>query len=198
MEGSGGLRNARRRDGFTLVELMVTLAIVGIFALIAAPSLTAFVHHAQFQHSEACARTLYLDAEANLAHLRAAGLWEDFKEDLLAAGEPAALSESPQSGTHEIRGVLLNGSETGGGAKARVLERLIGEDTYDSGFLDACICVEVDVTSGHVYAVFYSTATGALSYAPGTGGYLGERGYASRLERRLGCYPAGGTEPERR
>ena len=199
MGWSGGLRNARQRDGFTLVELMVILTIVGILMALAAPSLTAYVHHAQFQRNEAYARTLYLAAEASLTHLRAAGLWEDFKTDLLAVGEMAVLPGDSQSGAHEILGVFLNGSAPESGAEKRVWDRLTGGDTYDSGILNAYICIEIDVTSGHAYSVFYSTTTGALGYVPGTEGYLGDRTYGSRLARRLGYYLAGDTvnEPER-
>lgn len=118
-----------------------------------------------------------------MTHLRASGLWEDFEADLLSAGEWAGVSE-----THEIFGVLLNGCETESEAKERIRACLIGIDTFDSKIRNAYICIEVDVTSGHVYSVFYSTTTGALSYEPGTDGYLGSRDYASRSERRLGGY----------
>ncbi len=186
----------------TLVELVVALAVAGVLAAIAVPSLTAYVHHAQFQRNEAYARTIFLDVEANLTHLRAAGLWEDFKAELCAVGETASLPESAESRTHEIRAVLLNGSAPDGGAKGRVVEKLVDRDTYDAGILNAYICIEVDVTSGHARAVFYSTTTGALGYEPGTDGYLGDRAYGSRLERRLGCYLAGEmmrvSETERR
>lgn len=186
----------------TLVEMVAALAIVGILAAIAVPSLTAYVHHAQFQRNEAYARTIFLDAEANLTHLRAAGLWEDFKAELCAVGETVGLPESAEPETHEIRAVLLNGRALDGGAKGRVVEKLVNWDTYDAGILNAYICIEVDVTSGHVWAVFYSTTTGALGYEPGTDGYLGDRTYGSRIERRLGCYLAGETvhvsETERR
>ncbi len=193
METRAGIWIVRQKAGVTLVELMVSLAIVGILAAIAVPNLTAYVHHAQFQRNEAYARTLYLDAEANLTHLRAAGLWEDFKKELCAVGETVSLPGDAEPEAHEVRAVLLNGIVPDGGDKGRVVDELIGRDTYDGEILNAYVCIEVDVTSGHVRAVFYSTTTGALGYEPGTDGYLGDREYGSLLERRLGCYLAGDT-----
>lgn len=182
---------AKRKGGFTLVELMVVLAIQGILIAIAAPNLTAYVHHAQFQRNEAYARTIYLAAEASLTHIRVAGEWEDFKKVLLAAGEPTGIQGEQNPQAHEICGVLLNGRGPDGEAKERVRAKLLNEASYDGDILNANICIEVDLTSGHIRAVFYSTTTGDLSYEPGTDGYLGDREYGSRLERRLGCYPAG-------
>ena len=91
MENRAGTWKGRRKAGMTLVELVVALAIAGVLAAIAVPSLTAYVHHAQFQRNEAYARTIFLDAEANLTHLRAAGLWEDFKAELCAVGRRLAV-----------------------------------------------------------------------------------------------------------
>lgn len=177
---------ARRKKGAALVKLMIAFTIAGIAAAIAVPSLTAYIHHAQFQRNRAYAQTIYLDAEANLAHLRAAGLWEDFQADLRAAGETVPLSESGNPEAHEICGVIWNGRTPEGGIKERVIERLAARDTSDGGILKGEFCIEVDLTSGHIWAVFYSASAGALCYEPGTDGYLGDRTYDSLLERRLG------------
>lgn len=182
---------ADRKGGFTLVELMVVLAIQGVLIAIAAPNLTAYLHHAQFQRNEAYARTIYLGTEASLAHIRTTGEWEAFKKDLLTAGEPTTIQGKQNPGTNGTCGVLLNGREPESEAKERVRTKLLKEASCDSDILNAYICIEIDVTSGHVCTVFYSTTTGQLSYEPGTDGYLGDREYGSRLERRLGCYPAG-------
>lgn len=169
---------------------MVVLAIQGILLAIAVPNLTAYVHRAQFQRNEAYARTIYLAAEASLTHIRTAGQWEDFKKDLLVAGEPAAITGEQNPQQDEICGVILNGRGPDSEAKGRVRTQLLDEASYGGDILNANICIEIDITSGHIYAVFYSTTTGDFSYEPGTDGYLGDREYGSRLERRLGCYPA--------
>lgn len=181
---------SKGKGGFTLVELMVALALEGIILAIAVPNLTVWLHHAQFQRNEGYARTIYLAAEASLTHIRSTGQWEDIKADLFAAGEPAAIPGEQNPPAHEIRGVLLNGRGPDSEAKERIRTQLLNEASRDVDISNAYICIEVDMTSGHVRTVFYSTTTGDLSYEPGTDGYLGDREYESRLERRLGCYPA--------
>lgn len=174
--------SAKWNGGFTLAELIAALAIQGIFVAIAVPNLTAYLHRAQFQRNEAFARTIYLAAEANLTHLRLTGQWEDFKKDLLAAG-----TRSPE--TNAVYGVLLNGRGPDSEAKERIKSKLLRETAFDGESENAYICIEVDLLTMQVHAIFYSETTGNLSYNPGTDGYLGGQSYENRFERRLGRYP---------
>ena len=178
-------RSAWRKGGFTLPEMIVTLLILGIFAQITIPNLTNYLHRSQFRRNEEIARTIYLDAETNLAHLCAAGQWENVETELLSAGE---LSPFPQAADDVICGIFLNGNDLSNEPALSLWKHLLDLDRYGGDVLNAFICVEIDLTTKHVHSVFYSKTTGDLTYAPGTDGYLGERGYDSRSERRLGCY----------
>ncbi len=51
--------NAKKRKGFTIVELIVVMAIIAILTLIAVPTFTKFIDDAAETTTEANARTLY-------------------------------------------------------------------------------------------------------------------------------------------
>ncbi len=181
--------------GFTLVELMVVLAITGVAAAIALPNLTAFVRHAQFRRNEELAKSIYLDAEASLTYLRTSGQWESFRAELM---EDASRKKGISANTRAKDARTVYVLRTGGGSGDReLLDRLIGAD-FHGGLRGANICVEIDAEAGRVYSAFYSTTAGGLTYTDDRAeGYLGfdRRSLEDRKPRRLGYYsvedPAG-------
>jgi type IV pilus assembly protein PilA len=57
-------RYARKRDGFTLIELMVVVGIIGVMAAIAYPSLTAYIHKSRCAEAAAFLGQIKLHQEA--------------------------------------------------------------------------------------------------------------------------------------
>ncbi len=174
--------------GFTLVELMVVLAITSLTAAFALPNLTAFVRHAQFHRNEEQAKSIYLDAEASLTYLRTSGQWESFRAELTE--DASRKKEIPASQTREARTVyvLRTGGENG---DRELLDRLIGAGSYGGGPRGAGICIEIDAEAGRVYSAFYSTTAGGFTYTDDRAeGYLGfdRRSLEDRKPRRLGYY----------
>lgn len=171
-----------RKRGFTLIELMVVLAIMAIIIGIAVPSIVNYRKLAEFRKNESNAKTVYLAAESRLAYYRNSGQWESFQKEVLAEGQAAVL---PEGKSDRIYGITL-----GGDGDDAVRELLDGY-TYDKDMLNAGIAIEVDIESGQVYSAFYGTRCKGLDYsADDHDGVLTmqKRTYDERKDRLLGYY----------
>ena len=62
-----------KKKGFTLVELMVVLAITAILAVLVGGGLIAYTRLARFEKNEANARTLFQTAQISLTRMETAG-----------------------------------------------------------------------------------------------------------------------------
>ena len=161
----------RGKGGFTLVELAVTLVILSILFAIAVPNLLGYIHLSQFRRNESCAKTMYLSAESALTYCRTGGEWESFCRRVKDEGvlnrsfDEADGEQKKLSG--RIYGIRLDADEYASGELSddgSLVDELLSQDTYDKSLLNAAICIEIDVESGHVYSVFYGTSCKGLYY----------------------------------
>lgn len=161
----------RGKGGFTLVELAVTLVILSILFAIAVPNLLGYIHLSQFRRNESCAKTMYLSAESALTYCRTGGEWESFCRRVKDEGvlnrsfDEADGEQKKLSG--RIYGIRLEADEYASGelsGDGSLVDELLSQDTYDKSLLNAAICIEIDVESGHVYSVFYGTSCKGLYY----------------------------------
>lgn len=196
----------RGKDGFTLVELAVTLVILSILFAIAVPNLLGYIHLSQFRRNESCAKTMYLSAESALTYCRTGGEWESFCRRVKDEGvlnrsfDEADGEQKKLSG--RIYGIRLDADEYASGelsGDGSLVDELLSQDTYDKSLLNAAICIEIDVESGHVYSVFYGTNCKGLYYGSNalsqpaelTGEWLdmdSRASYDLRRAERLGYY----------
>ena len=196
----------RGKGGFTLVELAVTLVILSILFAIAVPNLLGYIHLSQFRRNESCAKTMYLSAESALTYCRTGGEWESFCRRVKDEGvlnrsfDEADGEQKKLSG--RIYGIRLDADEYASGelsGDGSLVDELLSQDTYDKSLLNAAICIEIDVESGHVYSVFYGTNCKGLYYGSNalsqpaelTGEWLdmdSRASYDLRRAERLGYY----------
>lgn len=174
---------------------MVVLGIMAILFGIAIPGLSAYIHLSQFRRNDSYAKTMYLAAESSLTYHRTGGDWEDLALDIEQQGTQSFPDDDEQQSIYALRlapGEYGEETKSGDGA---LLTELLDTDIYDKSMLDAAICLEIDITSGQIYSVFYGTNCDGLYYSHEGGDHVGQlcidgdkRDYDTRKAERLGYY----------
>ncbi|WP_455501625.1 prepilin-type N-terminal cleavage/methylation domain-containing protein [Gemmiger sp.] len=188
--------NTKKRGsrGFTLVELMVVLAITAILAALVGGGLIAYIRLARFEKNEANARTLFQTAQIALTRKDTAGELDAFRQEVLHYGEAGDHFENDDEKDRRIYALYLdkNGDNTGSN---KVVRDLLSNYIYDESLLNAAVCIEIDYESGQVYSVFYDTNSDKLRFdneAGATNIYKRDFAYR-RSESLVGYYSADGT-----
>ena len=193
------------KKGFTLVELMVVLAITAILAVLVGGGLIAYTRLARFEKNEANARTLFQTAQISLTRMETAGELDAFRDKVTKSG---SMGQHFAEGLTDADGKPLNGrtqkdlntyiaalyyDKTGAadGNHNALVKELLGDYIYDASLLNASICVEIDVQSGQVYSVFYDTKSDKLRFNQDGATNIYDRSYDHRRNDSLvGYYSA--------
>lgn len=195
------------KKGFTLVELMVVLAITAILAALVGGGLIAYTRLARFEKNEANARTLFQTAQISLTRMETAGELDAFRRQVMEEGDTGDHFQNDVTVTDAGGKPLVSRTKTElnqnvaalyydrTGAAARnhnaLVERLLGDYIYDASLLNASICVEIDVQSGQVYSVFYDTKSDKLRFNQDGATNIYDRSYGHRRNDTLvGYYSA--------
>lgn len=194
-----------KKKGFTLVELMVVLAITAILAALVGGGLIAYTRLARFEKNEANARTLFQTAQISLTRMETAGELDAFRDKVTKSG---SMGQHFAKGLTDADGKPIDGrtqkdlntyiaalyyDKTGAAAGNHnaLVERLLGDYIYDASLLNASICVEIDVQSGQVYSVFYDTKSDKLRFNEDGATNIYDRSYDHRRNDTLvGYYSA--------
>lgn len=160
-------KKTRRSSGFTMVELMVVLAIMAILAALVGGGLIAYTRLARFEKNEANARTLFQTAQIALTRRDTAGELDDFRQKVLLNGQAGAHFDPAAQKADELNKniyALYYDKVTDTDSDNELLRELLGDYIYDDSLLNAAICVEIDAASGQVYSVFYDTNADKLRF----------------------------------
>lgn len=194
-----------KKKGFTLVELMVVLAITAILAVLVGGGLIAYTRLARFEKNEANARTLFQTAQISLTRMETAGELDAFRDKVTKSG---SMGQHFAEGLTDADGKPLDGrtqkdldtyiaalyyDKTGAadGNHNALVKELLGDYIYDASLLNASICVEIDVQSGQVYSVFYDTKSDKLRFNQDGATNIYDRSYDHRRNDSLvGYYSA--------
>lgn len=165
-------KKTRRSSGFTMVELMVVLAIMAILAALVGGGLIAYIRLARFEKNEANARTLFQTAQIALTRRDTAGELDDFRQKVLLNGQAGAHFDPAAQKADELNKniyALYYDKVTDDDSDNELLRELLGDYIYDDSLLNAAICVEIDAASGQVYSVFYDTNADKLRFVETNG-----------------------------
>lgn len=99
----------KNKKGFTLIELIVVIAILGILALFLVPQFMGYANDAKMQVAEANTRTVWSAASSELAlkNFDPQSEWEEFYD---AVGERLGSSFSTVSISYDVELDSTNGS----------------------------------------------------------------------------------------
>lgn len=188
-------KKTRRSSGFTMVELMVVLAIMAILAALVGGGLIAYTRLARFEKNEANARTLFQTAQIALTRRDTAGELDDFRQKVLLNGQAGAHFDPAAQKADELNKniyALYYDKVTDDDSDNELLRELLGDYIYDDSLLNAAICVEIDAASGQVYSVFYDTNADKLRFGKTNGATdIYDRSYDHRRHDSLvGYYSA--------
>lgn len=196
-----------KKEGFTLVELMVVLAITAILAALVGGGLIAYTRLARFEKNEANARTLFQTAQISLTRMETAGELDAFRRQVMeegstgdhfqndvtvtgADGKPL-VSRTKTELDQNVAALYYDRTGAAAGNHNALVERLLGDYIYDASLLNASICVEIDVQSGQVYSVFYDTKSDKLRFNKDDATNIYDRSYGHRRNDTLvGYYSA--------
>ena len=196
-----------KKKGFTLVELMVVLAITAILAVLVGGGLIAYTRLARFEKNEANARTLFQTAQISLTRMETAGELDAFRRQVMEEGSTGDHFQNDVTVTDADGKTLVSRTKTelnqnvaalyydrtgaAAGNHNALVKELLGDYIYDASLLNASICVEIDVQSGQVYSVFYDTKSDKLRFNQDGATNIYDRSYGHRRNDTLvGYYSA--------
>lgn len=195
------------KKGFTLVELMVVLAITAILAVLVGGGLIAYTRLARFEKNEANARTLFQTAQISLTRMETAGELDAFRRQVMEEGDTGDHFQNDVTVTDADGKTLVSRTKTelnqnvaalyydrtgaAAGNHNALVKELLGDYIYDASLLNASICVEIDMQSGQVYSVFYDTKSDKLRFNQDGATNIYDRSYDHRRNDTLvGYYSA--------
>ena len=195
------------KKGFTLVELMVVLAITAILAVLVGGGLIAYTRLARFEKNEANARTLFQTAQISLTRMETAGELDAFRQQVMEegstgdhfqndvtvtdAGGNTLVSRTKSELDQNVAALYYDRTGAAAGNHNALVKELLGDYIYDASLLNASICVEIDVQSGQVYSVFYDTKSDKLRFNQDGATNIYDRSYDHRRNDTLvGYYSA--------
>ena len=198
--------NRRSRKGFTLVEVVVVVAIAALVLAVGVPAVAGAVKRVDLKKMDGSAQSIFLAAQNSLTAMAGNGELEDFAKDAdgdYISGEVPAPSDFPK--ITDASGAEAPDPSHGDPKDLRFLDsiapahqdalkRILPGGSIDRELENGRYIVEYNRKTGAVYAVWYSDEK---EFVEGTTPFDHEpRAFDDRLKLnyRLGCCGGSGTD----
>lgn len=156
----------KKNIGFTLTELIVTLAVSALLLSASVAGIVAWVHHADFVRNESYAETIYYAVQNELTRYRGNGQLAELAEYVTKNDLKVPIEHiNPEIGEAYKNRLYYLKKDAGPVDENNPLGEWLSDYIYDDSIIEGAICVEFDPMDGTVYSVSYSDSNDSFTYA---------------------------------
>lgn len=159
-----------KKKGFTLVELVVVLAIFGLLASITGLGLYSWTRYSINKENNENARTIFLAAQESLTHMQASGTLSEYANLIIKEENKTPAENISPAINPNISSRLYTIFYTPGSLENRALNtneavrKMLSPYLEGTGVFNHAFAIEFDPQDGVVYSVLYSKKADSLSY----------------------------------
>lgn len=161
---------AGNKTGFTLIEVIVTMVILGILITGSVMSLMAWQRHSIYKKNNEYAQTLFLAAQSALASMEAGGGLDSLEQYVKGSSDNEYCGKAENySPSRSLYYMDIHMNEEDAHLQSNPLYQLLKNYVYDEQIFNAAIRLEFDPEDGSVYAVSYSERVKCFDYSDSDG-----------------------------
>lgn len=164
--------------GFTLIELIVIIAVMAIITGISVVSALGWIAHSKYKQNNEAARTIYYAMQSRLAVSASRGVQDDLKADINKYSTDISTERKDSFGlptqkdnegnVHLYSYIKVDKGDYNSNSKSDAVKfifSLLRPYIFDESILDGSFVVEFDNTAGTVHSVFYSSSVSGFDYS---------------------------------
>lgn len=151
----------RSKKGFTLVEMLIVLALLAILMSVAVPGIASYARRIELMELDDSARAIFMAVQNKMTVMKQSGVEIDFGKTFEEAGIPLPdifeqpLDATPVDGTY-IESKPMFALSTDANVRGAGTNNLVTLSAVEGQLYNHDYVIEYDATTGRVFGVFYS------------------------------------------